>query len=597
MVLLSSMMSVYADDKGTPASGIDAMEDSISAIVIVDPIPSSIVEKYGYVQNPLAEPIEIEPVDVEPADWKLIGSFCDFNPEKAVSLQPQGDGSYMLTLSELEGSFGFITGDVWDDSKLGNGNLRGKLNGNIDIDLNETGNYIETEGKLTDVKLLLYPYAGVLRVMGLDKDHDSGISFDNPATVYLRGDVNDWEAPDEYKMTYEGEGRYSLKVKQLYGSFKFSDSNWAVVNIGAKQVSQIVGNCTVVYNDDVNSGVFNAPVALSNVEIILDMERRTLAFSGLPNNQAIPEYDPNVTEYGHFILDADELNKLGMVYTEEYDLMNFGIVLRHVEAGKQFYISSAVITPGMPTSWMHRAIMKYLYSADDSERILSDGAIVSLHYPAESMNSGLFEVENDGDYRLTFNLDAQTVTVEETEQGIYICGNVWSENGVYNGFLTPSFSNKEVYDREFSLPKVGDVYQGRFRLESQNDGIYDLPSFRFFTYLAGWINDYCLGSNESDFYCLPVDLIDTATLPIVEKGLGNWGINSPGEWVIFSVDLKNMTVTFQTEAAFTGVNEINAENAESQPQWYNMQGIKVDRPTKGIYIKVTGDKREKVVVR
>lgn len=106
-----------------------------------------------------------------------------------------------------------------------------------------------------------------------------------------------------------------------------------------------------------------------------------------------------------------------------------------------------------------------------------------------------------------------------------------------------------------------------------------------------------MGSNESDFYCLPVDLIDTVTLPIVEKGLGNWGINSPGEWVIFSVDLKNKTVTFQTEAAFTGVNEINAENAESQPQWYNMQGIKVDRPAKGIYIKVTGDKREKVVVR
>ena len=279
--------------------------------------------------------------------------------------------------------------------------------------------------------------------------------------------------------------------------------------------------------------------------------------------------------------------------------MSLGLELRNVDAGKQFYISSAYITPGMPVSWMKAAIMKYLYSAYDSARSLSDGATVPLHYPAESMDSGLFEFENDGDYRLTLNLDTNTLTVEGYEPGIYICGNVWSENGVYNGFLTPSLSNKEVYDREFHLPKAGDVYQGRFRLASEEElgGSSELPQFRFFTGLGGWTNEYCLGSLEPDFYCLPVDLVDTATYPIVERGLGNWGINTPGEWVIISVDLKNMTVTFQTEEAFTRIGEIITDNADSESRWFNIQGIKVDRPANGIYIKVTGDKREKVIVR
>ena len=47
---------------------------------------------------------------------------------------------------------------------------------------------------------------------------------------------------------------------------------------------------------------------------MLDMAHRTLTFSGLPEEQVIPEYDPNVTQYGHFILDADNLNKWSVVY-------------------------------------------------------------------------------------------------------------------------------------------------------------------------------------------------------------------------------------------------------------------------------------------
>lgn len=47
----------------------------------------------------------------------------------------------------------------------------------------------------------------------------------------------------------------------------------------------------------------------------------------------------------------------------------------------------------------------------------------------------------------------------------------------------------------------------------------------------------------------------------------------------------------------SAINQIGTGNATSaQPVYYNLQGIRVDNPTSGIYIKVTGDKKEKVVV-
>lgn len=48
----------------------------------------------------------------------------------------------------------------------------------------------------------------------------------------------------------------------------------------------------------------------------------------------------------------------------------------------------------------------------------------------------------------------------------------------------------------------------------------------------------------------------------------------------------------------SGVDEIAIENAdEAEPVFYTLQGIRVAEPTTGIYIKVTGKKAEKVMVR
>lgn len=563
---------------------------------IVYPIPSSVVDKYGYTQNPLPHQYEVDPVDIMPADWKIIGTFCDFDPAKAISLLPNGDGSYELTLSELEGSFSFITADPWDDSQLWNGDLHNNLNGNVNINLASSGDYIKTEGKLHNVKLLLYPYANVLSVTGLDNNQSYSISSDQPVDLYLAKDGKYYESN---KMTYEGDGIYSLKAAKLSGQFVFSDGRSHFFAPKRKDNTyNIEGNCTLPVVDNISLLSFNAPEDLYNVEILLDTHQNTVTFSGLNNIQNIPEYDPNVESYGCYLLNQN----LNEIESDSWDIENFikshsdntwDFNLMHIQSG--LYISKANLVPGIPLSWKRNIILKYLYGADDAFRILSDGSKITLDNSLESLSSGWFEFDKEGCFHLIIDTDADILTVEEIDTPVYIVGQIYSENGVYNGFLPPTKNYREVYTREFTLHKNGDVYEGRFRLadaDQLNTNI--MPEFRFLTELRGWTaGKPFLGSAKDDFYCMPVDTYYEYDLI---EGMGNFGIDAPGKWINIALDLERMKVKFEIEGIESGVSEIQQDNMHITPKWYNMQGIKVNNPTKGLYIKVTGNKKEKVIL-
>lgn len=563
---------------------------------IVYPIPESVVEKYGYVQNPLPSQQELDPVGNPPAEWKIIGSFCDFDPDKGISLQPQGDGSYTLMLSELEGSFSFIAGDKWAATRLGNGSLDDQLYGNINIDLSDSGKAIETESRLSNVRLTLYPYARVLIVDGLKENQICSGIDGNSSSIYLRGDVNNWTAEEKYKMTYEGNGLFSLKVEELYGNFKFAERSWSKVNYGPQLMSEIIGNCTAGVRNHANSN-FEAPIVLKNVEILLNTKMNTVSFSGLPNTQETPPYDPNMQKYGHFLLDK-QITYLTSASNYEGDEVI--LEARNMPAGEGCYISKAKPISTLPIYERRNAMVKYLYTDKEGNGLLSEDTRKILDFPAADLSSGWFEFEKDGSYRLHLNSGTNLLTVERFDPEIYIVGDMWSENEVYNGFLEPSPKNKDIYDREFTLSKDGDVYKGRFRLGSSKEGNTDadrLPQFRFYTKLDGWVSaEYSLGSALPDFYCLTVSLENARDYPVIEQGRGNWGFDAPGQWINITLDLKNMRVSFRLDGDDSGINETETDATEGEPIWYNMQGIRVEKPTKGVYIKMNGAKKSKVLL-
>ncbi|MDE6683367.1 MAG: hypothetical protein K2J87_08075, partial [Muribaculaceae bacterium] len=192
---------------------------------------------------------------------------------------------------------------------------------------------------------------------------------------------------------------------------------------------------------------------------------------------------------------------------------------------------------------------------------------------------------------------------------VYVCGDVSTgPDGEYNNFLAPSSANQEVYDQYWSLKDEGNgIFTGLYYIPIKvldPEYSYDLPQFRFFTELLGWTSEASLGSAEDDFFCLPADLDEgPKTFTIVHPGLGNWGANLPtsdtpfnweANWVKMTVDCNANKVTFELVPA--GVEEIGSET-DAIESWYNLQGIKIEKPEKGLYIHIVNGKSKVQYVR
>lgn len=192
---------------------------------------------------------------------------------------------------------------------------------------------------------------------------------------------------------------------------------------------------------------------------------------------------------------------------------------------------------------------------------------------------------------------------------VYVCGDVFTApDGEKNGFLAPSAGNQEVYDSYWSLKETEEgVFTGLYYIPVKVENptsVDDLPQFRFLTDLLGWTTAASLGSVEYDFYCLPADLDKgPQTFNIVQYGLGNWGANLPtgdntlnweANWVKMTVDCNVGKVTF--ELVPSGVEEIGMEN-QHEESWYNLQGIKVEKPENGLYIHIVNGKSKVRYVR
>lgn len=158
---------------------------------------------------------------------------------------------------------------------------------------------------------------------------------------------------------------------------------------------------------------------------------------------------------------------------------------------------------------------------------------------------------------------------EKKAAWIYICGDVRNpETLVEDGFKGPNAANFDHYKNNFALyeptEKIGEkIFVGVFDLvpKADKEGKSEADQcsqFRFFTELLGWVADASLGSNEADFYCLPVTDKWQAGFSgdVIPQGLGNWGVNvdvySP---VTIVVDTQNNKIYIKEGAhnvTFTG---------------------------------------------
>ena len=127
-------------------------------------------------------------------------------------------------------------------------------------------------------------------------------------------------------------------------------------------------------------------------------------------------------------------------------------------------------------------------------------------------------------------------------------------------------------------------------------------TYSYFTFVTAQGADWDADVNSSDRYGAAskdalVNLDQTTTIKVFKVGVNassaySWKI-APGTYKIVA-DLKNMKLTV-TKAS--GVDGIEADDSDAAPVYYNLQGVRVDTPSAGLYIVVRGNKVTKEVVR
>mgnify|MGYP001030422978 CR=1 FL=1 len=148
--------------------------------------------------------------------------------------------------------------------------------------------------------------------------------------------------------------------------------------------------------------------------------------------------------------------------------------------------------------------------------------------------------------------------------------------------------------------------------DARENGVYtwnsvEMPAaakdtYSYFTFVTAQGADWDADVNSSDRYGAasnnaPVTLGQPATIKVFKVGVNassaySWKI-TPGKYKVVA-DLKNMKLTV-TETA--GVDGIEADEPDAVPVYYNLQGVRVDTPSAGLYIVVRGDKVAKEIVR
>ena len=94
--------------------------------------------------------------------------------------------------------------------------------------------------------------------------------------LYFRGEVNGWEAVDDWKFEYVGNGVYRLKDKVLpAGTFKIADADWSV---GCNYGGPTNGSCDVVPGESLILQNKTANSEPSNVTLLSDVSCSQILF-------------------------------------------------------------------------------------------------------------------------------------------------------------------------------------------------------------------------------------------------------------------------------------------------------------------------------
>lgn len=382
--------------------------------------------------------------------------------------------------------------------------------------------------------------------------------------IYVRGDMNGWGAPADWKFQTEDYIHYSLTCKIPAGQqFKIADANWSRANYGGQAA---YGTYTWWYNSS------NASFA-QDFDGTIEFDFEAGAESIEVNFKEAPFVEPGVdyqvygTLFGQYMTDTPMTNNEGTwtlsdVYTE----------------GGRF--------------WIRRYDNGTL---DTTLGVASDAAMLPLldttYETSDAANVQGWWLER-GLYTIIYNAKMRTVTITgnvypatyEIPETLYIIGTV---DGEVWSTTNPLATQKE-----------GDIFTANNVTVDAAEG----SEYGYFSFLPAPAADWD-EANSNDRYGAStldalVELGEPSQMFIFRAASGNAG--SCNAWKIvpgdydFTVDFANMTLTV-VKAGTTGVSDITT--AAEAPVYYNLQGVRVANPANGLFIEVRGGASRKVIIK
>lgn len=448
----------------------------------------------------------------------------------------EADGIYTLTVPVLEGEFK-IAEENWNDATSATTNNRA-----MELDTEyatesgagEGNNMAMAAPKVLDATIVYNSLNGTLKVTGTIP------IFEYP-TLYLRGGINNWGTGDDYKFA-QTDGIYTLTIPALEGDFKIADENWS----GAYTFS--TGNNAMELNTEyTTSGTSEnmkmAATKVLDVTFTFDYNNQTLKVTGtVPAVITYPTLYLRGAVNNWGAPDAYKFSETDGVYTLTIDKLSGEFKIADNSWGTE--VSNGKQDMQLATTYS------------------------TLPKSSTNMKMADAEIAN-----VTIVYNAVANTIEITGSPVSDIVKTYWIKGTFNGWA----------DAEMTAVPDADIYTYAFTATSDNDA----AAFVIFERNNGTDGLYFKASGSDA-------LVSGATVTLVNEGNDIIFNQVTGYLYTFTFDPADNSLEFKADSN-TGLEAVEANAAEAV--YYNLQGVRVENPAAGMYIRIQGSHVSKVVIR
>lgn len=477
----------------------------------------------------------------------------------------------------------------------------------------------------------------------------------NPV-LYLRGAVNKWEAPEDYKFT-EAENVYTLSIPKLSGEFKIGEAEWNNATTASTQnLMMEVGTeyDAIVNAQDGATDMAMNDAALKDVTVVYDRTAQKIKVTGTPY-VPVTDYvlNSNLMDAAWSILEMTEAEGLWSVTCTPVNLEGQLQIQKRVEGSAVQYLGSTeAISPENKEITLAEGAANVAFSG------LKEGEEVTFIFDPATLKLTL-KVKEDPivEYpALYFRWDGNLFGLTDPmkcEEGIYTITLPALSGGfkIANEDWTVAFNNSntemlvgEEYDCGADIPDSPNMKMANnlkdatvtFNYNTQKikvDGTIDDVPVTITYWIKGTFNGWQDAQMTADAvdagkFMFTTDNTDaTGKFVIFEKGNDTangvyWKaqgtdaltvqngeitlINNGGSDIAYDLtgaDHSQITFAFVpatgtlTMSYETGIAGIAVNGFDADALYFNMQGQRVNAPTPGLYIVVRGNKASKEMLK